>query len=577
MEMMQERRKELGAFYTPPEIVNFLVKWAIRSEKDLVIDPGAGEGAFIKGAIERLINLGKNPKSAIDQVYGIEYVGFSYTKILDHIRSSYNVEPKNVINDNFFDIMPTEKSVINHKSAPIADAIVGNPPYIERQRLKNINHIRKVLAKEYRELSLHTVTDIYGYFLIHATSFLKPGGRLAFIISDTWMNMNFGIALKEFLLKYYKIKAIIGFDKRVFSDALVRAVLLLAEKVETNKEADDNEVLFVRLKEASAVEKLHDLVNKGINGNGRLRVMKVKQRELAPTAPWGTYLKASNIYFNIIENPLIVKLRDIAHVGIGVQTLKKDFYIREEGKALALGIEKEFLDKIALSPRDTPMLIEAKKGIPYVVLYCDKPKSELKGTKILQYILDAESKKIRTTISKKEIIGYHNIPRIQQARRYPWYNLKPEIDKRCRSSIMFPRRIYERFFVVWNKARVVVNEDFINVEPNDKEYLLPLLAVLNSSFTEYLCRIRAQTYGGGVYDLRPEDVKNLPTLNLNILSRADLSELQKAYLKFVESGGTNREHIDKTVQKILGIKVRDWNKIEQEGEGLRALSAISKG
>jgi adenine-specific DNA-methyltransferase len=51
--------KDLGAVFTPSHIAEFLVRWAIRSPGDAVLDPGAGEGAFLLTAFERLKELAK--------------------------------------------------------------------------------------------------------------------------------------------------------------------------------------------------------------------------------------------------------------------------------------------------------------------------------------------------------------------------------------------------------------------------------------------------------------------------------------------------------------------------------------
>ncbi|MGH8659416.1 MAG: N-6 DNA methylase, partial [Gammaproteobacteria bacterium] len=51
-------RKRLGAWYTPGEIVQPLVRWAIRSPGDLILDPSLGDGHFLVEAARRLRELG---------------------------------------------------------------------------------------------------------------------------------------------------------------------------------------------------------------------------------------------------------------------------------------------------------------------------------------------------------------------------------------------------------------------------------------------------------------------------------------------------------------------------------------
>ncbi|WP_179369094.1 N-6 DNA methylase [Candidatus Nitrosotenuis sp. DW1] len=566
MSITQQQKKSLGAFYTPTEIADFLAGWAIRSKQDVVLDPGSGEGVFMKSAHNRLVENGAGKKEARKRIFGIEYDNDTY-KIL-----SSEFEGFNVIHSSFFDISPSKKQ---NSGLPPMDAVIGNPPYIERERLEGAHSIReKMIESNNTDSPLHLVTDAYGYFLIHATSFLKNEGRLAFIVSDSWLNMDFGMALKAFLLKNYRINAIVGFEERVFLNALVRTVLILAEK---SQDVGDNQVAFVRLKNIHDIEKLQPILDNKKKSDDSIKIMRIKQSELNFRDTWGVYLKASKSYFDIMAKPIIIPLKEVANIGIGIQSLKNDFYIVDEDRAQQLGLEKKFLEEVVMSPRSSPIVIENKKQIHDFVIYCDKYQTELKGTKLLEYVKKSEKSEVSQRGKEKKVIGYHNVPRINQARRDPWYNMIPEIEKRCRGTIILPRRSYNRFFAVWNKARVVVNDNFINIEPKNPSHVMPLLAILNSSFFEYLCRVRSQTYGGGIHDLRPDDVKNMPLINPNTISKEKLRELGKAYDKFVKSGGTDRIAIDSIMKDILNLKKSNWMELKKNQDELGLLASISSG
>lgn len=51
-------RKGRGAFFTPPEVCDFIAAWAIRNPADRVLEPSCGEAAFMLAAAERLADLG---------------------------------------------------------------------------------------------------------------------------------------------------------------------------------------------------------------------------------------------------------------------------------------------------------------------------------------------------------------------------------------------------------------------------------------------------------------------------------------------------------------------------------------
>ena len=45
--MTLRQQKERGAFYTPDPVVRSLVKWAVRSPQDRMLDPSCGDGRFL--------------------------------------------------------------------------------------------------------------------------------------------------------------------------------------------------------------------------------------------------------------------------------------------------------------------------------------------------------------------------------------------------------------------------------------------------------------------------------------------------------------------------------------------------
>jgi len=568
-----KKDRSLGAIPTPKEIARFLVKWAIRCKDDLVLDPGAGEGIFVNESIRRLNELNCTVSKSLNQVFAIEYDNEAFNKLVTSMQNKYaTVVDHNMVNSNFFDVWPDMGKVV----FPKVDAVVGNPPYVERQLITNSDQIRNLLARR-SNVKLNGSTDIYGYFIIHATDFLKPNGRLAFIVSDTWMNMDFGVAIRDFLLKKFRIKAIIGFDRRVFPKVLVRTVMLLLER-KNDEELKENQVSFVQLSDLARLDELSkdmESLSKERDGNG-FRVALTKQVKLSPSIPWTIYLKSPKVYFRSINHPLMTSLSDIARSSIGVQTLKRNFFVMEESKRKRSGLESRYFERIVLSPREAGLVIDNREQVPHSVLYCDKEKHDLSGTKLLRYIEQAEQTKVKPRGKSETYLGFHKIPRIQKAHRKPWYNIKSEIDRRCQGPILIPRRIYERYTVVWNKLLLPVNEDFIVVEPKDSRMILPLLAILNSSLTEFFVRVLGHIYGGGVCDLRPDDVKNLPVMNVRALDEEALRRLEQAYQVFLSSNGTNRGGIDDVIQSILNLPEKLQRDISKDYKQILEVSLMAK-
>lgn len=576
--MDEQKAKELGVVYTPPHIARFLVKWAIRKPMDTVLDGAAGEGIFIQESINQLLELGASKEQICSQVFGIEYDSETYYTMLSNLAKSIGIIPTNLWNIDFFDAIPKRNLVSYTKtplSIPLVDAVVGNPPYVERQRLKDLDKIRKkVLNSSGESFWLSNLTDIYGYFLIHSARFLKPNGRLAFIVSDTWLNMRFGVKLKEYLVSNFKIKAIVGFRERVFPKVLVRTILLLIEKGRKS-EIERNQTQFIQLRNSKELDTLSEILNGKSLHIQNNRVFTVPQKKLDPNEEWSIYLKSPKTYNLITQKPLITCLSKLANSAIGIQTLAKGFYILRESELKKLRLEETYFKRIAVSPRDTPFVIEKESDVEYFILYCDKTKEELRGTALLQYIEEAEKTPVTIRGKTEKVIGFNNVPRLKKAGRKPWYNLKSNLERHERAPILLPRRAFQNYRCIWNKAKVVENENFIRIYPKEEKYTLPLLAFLNSSLSEFLMRVQANIYGGGVYDLRPKDVKRLKILDLSKLQDGELKRLESAYREFLKRG--NRSKIDAIVFKILDLRKQEVAEILEKLSDLQKLSMISKG
>lgn len=106
------------------------------------------------------------------------------------------------------------------------DAIVGNPPYVRPHRISPLE--KEYLWDHYS--SFTHKADLYTCFLERATSLLRPGGRLGYILSRGWLLLNSFQALRLHLLSNYRIQAIVDLPYRVFADASVDTAIVLLEK-----------------------------------------------------------------------------------------------------------------------------------------------------------------------------------------------------------------------------------------------------------------------------------------------------------------------------------------------------------
>ena len=123
-----ETNKDFGAVFTPAHIAQCLVRWAIRSPGNAVLDPGAGQGAFFIASFERLKELGASTEAASQQLCGVELQKEHFERLMENVRTSIGTAFPHLRHANLF-----------QEEFPPLDAVIGKPPYVIRARLADIN------------------------------------------------------------------------------------------------------------------------------------------------------------------------------------------------------------------------------------------------------------------------------------------------------------------------------------------------------------------------------------------------------------------------------------------------------
>ncbi|TXE89001.1 class I SAM-dependent DNA methyltransferase [Campylobacter volucris] len=111
------------------------------------------------------------------------------------------------------------------------DLIIGNPPYIRQEEIKEL---KNTLNKNYKVYK--GTADIYTYFYELGFNVLKENGILSFITSNKYTRAGYGEPLREFLLKNTCILKYIDLNGiKVFDSATVDTSILSFEKSKTKE------------------------------------------------------------------------------------------------------------------------------------------------------------------------------------------------------------------------------------------------------------------------------------------------------------------------------------------------------
>jgi len=465
---------------------------------------------------------------------------------------------------------------------------------VEKYNKKINKLVEKKLKSENKLAKISKRAGIHAYFFIHGYKFLKEGGRFGFIVSNSWLDVDYGKGLQEFFLKHYKIAAIIESKvERWFEDADVNTSIVILEKCSDKEERNENLVKFVQLKKPlrhfippaekdkekeikrlQEVEKLVDQIKYHIKHyeNDEIIINPKLQKELWDEgydkkekkyagSKWGKYIRAPEIFFKILEKgkDLFVPLKEVAEVKFGIKTGANEFFYLTEEEIKAWRIGKEFWchkeggkwvpNYVIKSPRECKGVIVKPGDLKYRVLMIHKDKEDLKGTKVLKYIEIGESK------------GFHERPTCASRKR--WYDLgewkKPPI---------IWSDAYNVRFLTFDTQNNWADKRFFYIYPEKEENKIPILFYLNSSIIPLLIEIEGITnLGEGAVYTNVYWVEKLPIINPEKLTKSHLKKLSAAFNKlssreigsvFSEIGADSPEEV--SLEKVKPDR-RDLDKI----------------
>ncbi len=626
-----EERHRLGQFYTPPAICELITKWTIRSPEDIVLDPGCGSGGFLLQAYRRLLKLktGRDVLPAskevheriLNQLYAVDINPFpahltAVNLSMKNVRAPSS--QMNVIVQDFFSIMPGHELILPYRIKTAAgeverkitmpkkaDAIVGNPPYTrwveipektKKQVLERLRRGRDLIGMYglTPQVSRGVEPGIYTYWIMHATGFLKDGGKLGMIISNLWMQTDYGIGFGKFLLDNYKVKAIIDFTLRLFT-ALISTCVILLEKEKNQEKRLNNEVVFIHIPgtiESVNVEEILEVVESKKSDKFYVKVMK--QGEIPADRKW------MDVFFGkkeVYESNLLVKLSELFDASYGnikylvLVSTGKLRGVRNPGASefhyLTPSKVKEFkLEKYAYPNSDLkdaliwPAITSARQAEFFTFTEDDwkqmygndekcymfighKPRSKL-PEEVRKYVKwgetecvtriresrgggrlanQTESAKVRA--GSKEFYGWYDLGGVVPAPIFAiyqaWYKTRFIL---CR----FPVAMYHALITLVPRNSVSLNEEQVNA----------LLAYLNSSFIQYYVETHGRRSGGGIIGLEINIARDMPVLDVRKLTKEQVESLAHKFGELEAEarrigGASMKEQIEKLKPKIYEI------------------------
>jgi adenine-specific DNA-methyltransferase len=217
-------RKQRGAFFTPYTIADFLVTWALRGRETegLVLDPTCGEGVFLLAAARRLAQYPSTSRTL--RLYGIDVHADSLSET-QRLLEADGDHPAQLLHGDFFDELTPDQLGAR---VPQVDAVVGNPPFVRYHEHRGEARRRAAAAALAQGVRLSGLASSWAALLVHASSFLKPDGRIAIVLPAELLSVGYAEPIRRWLRQRFQAVHLVLFEKLQFADAEEQVVLLVA-------------------------------------------------------------------------------------------------------------------------------------------------------------------------------------------------------------------------------------------------------------------------------------------------------------------------------------------------------------
>jgi tRNA1(Val) A37 N6-methylase TrmN6 len=471
-------QKARGAYYTDPVVASFLVRWAMRSPADRVLDPCFGEGVFLNAAVDRSIALGGTPANIV----GIELHRDTYALTKRRFRDE--AATPSLVCADFFHVRTAALGLFS--------AVVGNPPFIRYQRFSGEQ--RKVALRRAAEagVSFSALTSAWAPFLVHATSFLESGGRLAMVSPAELCHAVYARALLRFLRLRFNQVQILTFTRRLFPELSEDTVLILADGY--GKAGDDLRLLSLR--DSSALEAPDVLGTPAVrigNQTTDADVVRLIAHLLPDTI--------RELYQRLTDHPESIRLGAVATTGIGYVTGHNKFFHLSAREAEAHGIPDKVLTHavcraawlrgLTLTDRDWTEL--DRRGLKTRLLNLSGMTPGALPSGVRAYVRAGERHKVHTAYKCRV--------------RRPWYGV-PHVSV---PDLFLTYMANARPALVLNRARVVAPNTLLCVHVDRRANVTSeaLAAGWWTSLAGLSAEIEGHSLGGGMLKLEPREAGNL--------------------------------------------------------------------
>lgn len=481
----QAERNRLGQFATPTALALDILTYAANlipaSQKIRFLDPAVGTGSFFS-AFRKVFSE--------NQIAGA--VGFE-------IDPHYGNPSSHLWRGTDFTIKLADFTT--QEPDGHFNLVICNPPYVRHHHLQNDDKVRlRARTSQASGMKISGLAGLYCHFLGLSHSWMADGGIAGWLIPSEFMDVNYGKALKLYLLDKVTLLQIHRFDpdEVQFTDALVSSAVVWFK----NEPPPENHAIRFTFG-GSLLEPRYS--------------REVSSKELAHEAKWSRFP-----HLDIRQKRSNAVISDFFRIRRGIATGDNDFFILDLKKIISKNLPMEAFRPILPSPR---------------YLKENEIKSDENGLPLLDrqlFLLDTKFSEERIRENYPELFDYlqegkqrgiHD--RYLCSHRSPWYSQENRLPAPfvCTYLGRSNTKSGRPFRFILNNSSATVANVYLAMYPkpllakaieHDATLLRKIWEMLNRITPEQLLG-EGRVYGGGLRKLEPGELANVDAAEIAAL------------------------------------------------------------